>query len=282
MMLMRARAIGLEVVGGSGGEELVICPFHDDSHASACWNPKSDLFYCFTCGLGMNLEQLLARTGNKVDSEAFYEEWTIPPKLDLSRDVDRLDVGTHGYSGYLKRRGITAEVMDDYGVMWGDEASGGERIIFPSRNTYGKTEGIICRYVHHGIGPRYRKTGKQFPIWPMDYLVGTVTGEYILVTEGLFSCLRVASVDKRFRTVSIAGAKANAGIVAALSPFNPIFLYDRDKAGIRAAKEMKKLRPDWLVMTAKVAPDDMLEDQQISRLIDKVFDRVQAFTGLDF
>jgi DNA primase len=60
---MRARAVGLEVTGTSGGEELVVCPFHDDHNASATWNPKSDLFYCFTCGEGMNLEQLLRRTG---------------------------------------------------------------------------------------------------------------------------------------------------------------------------------------------------------------------------
>lgn len=269
---MRARAIGLDVVGASGGEELVMCPFHDDHHASATWNPKSDLFYCFTCGIGMNLDQLLRRTGNTIDSELFYEDYDIPPKLDLSREDTHWEVGVSGYSQYLKDRGISPEVCKQYGVNLGDSA---ERIIFPSVNLGGVTEGIICRYIHEGSGPRYRKTGRMFPVWPMDLLVGMSYNEYIIVTEGLFSALRIASVSKVFKVVALSGAKANTDIAGVLSAYQPIFLYDRDLAGRRAAKAMKKIRPDWLVLTASPAPDDMLADDDIKKLVDKLLARIK-------
>ena len=264
---MRARAIGLEVAGASGGEELVMCPFHDDHHASATWNPKHDLFYCFTCGVGMNLEQLLIKTGNKIDAEMFYEDYDLPVDLDLSRDEPEWDMGVTGYSNYLKDRGISIGACKKYGVNLAD---GGERIIFPSRNLDGKTEGIICRYIHPGSGPRYRKSGRMFPVWPMDHLVGSIYGEYIIVTEGVFSALRIATVSNTFKVFALSGAKANSGIVATLSAFNPIFLYDDDLAGKRAAKTMKCLRPDWSVLISKPAPDDMLADEQITKLVDKL------------
>jgi DNA primase len=275
MRRMRANAIGLDVVGSSGGEELVICPFHDDHNASATWNPKSDLFYCFTCGIGMNLEQLLKRTGQEIDAELVYEDRIVIPDLEVRREELDIHVGTHAYPKYLQERGISAEAMEAYGVTWGDEESGGSRIIFPSQNLFGKTMGIMCRYIHPGTGPRYRKTGQMYPIWPMEHLVGSAYGEYVIVTEGLFSCLRIASVSSVFKVVSIAGAKANSEIVAALAAFNPIFIYDRDNAGVKAATRMKQLRPDWTVLTSKPAPDDMLEDSQIKKLVAKLADRIK-------
>ena len=270
---MRARTIGLEVTGASGGEELVMCPFHDDHHASATWNPKHDLFYCFTCGIGMNLEQLLTKTGNKIDAELFYEDYDLPVDLDLSRDEPEWDEGSAGYSEYLKGRGISFLACQKYGINLAD---GGERIIFPSRNLDGKTEGIICRYIHPGSGPRYRKTGRMFPVWPMDRLVGLKHGEYIIITEGVFSALRIATVDATFKVFALSGAKANSDIVAALSPFNPIFLYDGDPAGKRAARTMKHLRPDWSVLISKPAPDDMIADEQIKKLIAKLLKPIRA------
>ena len=270
---MRARAIGLDVQGSSGGEELVICPFHDDHHASATWNPKHDLFYCFTCGIGMNLEQLLKRTGNKIDSEIIFEDYDIPVDLELSREEPEWDIGVTGYSHYLKDRGISIGACQKYGINLAD---GGERVIFPSRNLSGKTEGIICRYIHPGSGPRYRKSGRMFPVWPMDHLVGLKYGEYILVTEGLFSTLRIATVSKTFKVFALTGAKANSDIVAALSAFNPIFLYDGDSAGKRAARTMKALRPDWDVLISKPAPDDMIADEQIIKLTTKLLKRIRA------
>lgn len=269
---MKGRTIGLEVVGGAGAEELVKCPFHDDKNASASWNPKSNLFYCFTCGFGMGLEQLLSAMGKEIDIEAFMderEEHVV--ELDLSRPARMsFSEGYCNYNEYLELRGVSEEVCKDYGVTVSGD---GSKVFFTVTDHIGKTVGRISRNVY-ASSTRYIKVGDQRPVWPMDRLYSSPYGEYVLVTEGLFSCLRIASVDKRMSVFALAGAKANMYIVAALSSFNPIFIYDRDKAGIAAARKMKKLKPEWIVLTSKVAPDDMLEDSLITKLIDKILDKI--------
>lgn len=269
---MQGRTIGLEVVGTAGAEELVKCPFHDDTHASASWNPKSDLFYCFTCGFGMGLEQLLKATGKEIDSDAFMDEREESVvKLDLSRPSSMsFSGGCYYHSDYLKLRGVSEQACIDYGVTVSGD---GNKILFAVTDTHGKTKGRISRNVYES-STRYIKVGEQTPVWPMDHLIGLCYGEYVLITEGLFSCLRIASVDKRMEVFALAGAKANKSIVATLSGFNPIFIYDRDKAGIRAAKRMKKFKPEWTVLTAATAPDDMSEDSSIVKMIDKILDKI--------
>lgn len=264
---MKGSMLGLEVVGQSAGEELVKCPFHDDSHASASWNPKKNLFYCFTCGFGLNAQQLLDKTGYKVElGDEVTEE---APKLDLSRSTERFFTpGLFHYHSYLKSRGISRETCGDYGVT----ASECEDVIyFPVTDVVGKTVGRISRVAYHTKGIRYIKVGKQTPVWPMDLIGRLCYGEWIIVTEGLFSCLRIASVDSRMICLSLAGARANKSIAATLAPFNPIFIYDRDVAGMRAAGRMKKLLPDSIVLTAGVPPDEMMDDSKIRKLVDKIF-----------
>lgn len=272
---MKGKVIGLDVVGMSGGEELVMCPFHDDTHASASWNPKSDLFYCFTCGIGMGLEQLLKRTGMMIDSDLWYEEEydKPPPRVDFSvKEKPSWEPGRKGYNEYLQSRGIGRDTCERYGVTVSPD---NDEIFFPVVDLGGKTVGRISRYTEARDGPRYRKVGEQMPIWPMDHLVGLKYGEYIVVTEGLFSALRIATIDTRMRALSLAGAKANEGIVAALSAFNPIIIYDNDRAGKGAARKMKMLRPDWSVMIAKTSPDDMHDNNRIHKMIDKILDRIK-------
>lgn len=266
---MKAEAIGLEVMGTSGGEQLVKCPFHDDHHASASWNPKYDLFYCFTCGFGLNLQQLLTRLGRDIDDEFLIEESLHVPKLDLKPEEPDLWPGLKRHNKYLAKRGISVWAAEEYGVGIEDE----RRVIFPVADNDGKTVGIIARYIEPGDGPRYKKSGVQRPLWPTHLWQGLYSGEHIIVTEGIFSALRIASCSKRFTVLSLCGAKANDEIVAALSPFHPLIIYDRDRAGINAAKKLKAMRPDWPIFTAKPSPDDIADDKEVVRLVNKLYEK---------
>jgi DNA primase len=217
----------------------------------------------------MGLEQLLHRTGNKIDEELWFDELSREaPRIDLSRSTERWTrTGATDYNQYLKDRGVSLKACEDYEITVSHE---GDRIFFPVTDLNGKTVGRISRSTFQTSGTRYIKVGEQTPVWPMHQLRNLCHEEYIIVTEGLFSCLRIASVSSTFEVFSLAGAKANKKIVAALASFNPIFIYDRDRAGISAAKRMKSFRPDWTVLTAKVAPDDMLKDSQIEELVTKL------------
>ena len=48
-------------INRSSGQVNVKCPFHNDSHASASFNTRDNLFNCFACGMNGNSIQIIAR-----------------------------------------------------------------------------------------------------------------------------------------------------------------------------------------------------------------------------
>ena len=45
----------------SSGQVNVKCPFHNDSHASASFNTRENIFNCFACGMQGNSIQIIAK-----------------------------------------------------------------------------------------------------------------------------------------------------------------------------------------------------------------------------
>ena len=45
----------------STGQVNVKCPFHNDSHASASFNTRENIFNCFACGMQGNSIQIIAK-----------------------------------------------------------------------------------------------------------------------------------------------------------------------------------------------------------------------------
>lgn len=43
------------------GQVNIKCPFHDDTHSSASFNTKENIFNCFACGMQGNSLQIIAR-----------------------------------------------------------------------------------------------------------------------------------------------------------------------------------------------------------------------------
>lgn len=45
----------------TSGQVNIKCPFHDDSHASASFNTRENIFNCFACGMQGNSLQIIAK-----------------------------------------------------------------------------------------------------------------------------------------------------------------------------------------------------------------------------
>ena len=45
----------------ASGQVNVKCPFHNDSHASASFNTRQNIFNCFACGMQGNSIQIIAK-----------------------------------------------------------------------------------------------------------------------------------------------------------------------------------------------------------------------------
>lgn len=48
-------------INRASGQVNIKCPFHNDSHASASFNTKQNIFNCFACGMQGNSIQIIAR-----------------------------------------------------------------------------------------------------------------------------------------------------------------------------------------------------------------------------
>ena len=48
-------------VSRTSGQVNVKCPFHNDSHASASFNTKDNIFNCFACGMQGNSLQVISK-----------------------------------------------------------------------------------------------------------------------------------------------------------------------------------------------------------------------------
>lgn len=48
-------------VNRTSGQVNIKCPFHNDSHASASFNTKDNIFNCFACGMQGNSIQIIAK-----------------------------------------------------------------------------------------------------------------------------------------------------------------------------------------------------------------------------
>ena len=48
-------------ISRASGQVNIKCPFHNDSHASASFNTRQNIFNCFACGMQGNSIQIIAR-----------------------------------------------------------------------------------------------------------------------------------------------------------------------------------------------------------------------------
>jgi DNA primase len=261
--MITARHLGLEVRGNSGGEELVLCPWHHDTNPSAWFNPRRGLFYCAVCHLGLNVSQLAKKLNIILEEAEYYASESAVEEYNLFGEQLRLDLGEEVYHSYFERRNVSEAAVHNYGVRWSEDK---RAAVFPTTDLEGKVRGVTYRYTKGR--QRYMKLGETFPVWPMCILPSFNPKRMVVVVEGAFSTLRINTVDAIVQSVAILGAKANRKLVELLRPFQCVFLYDGDSAGRTACLRMRSMAPlsySWTVDS----PDDCT-DVEIQILIEKI------------
>lgn len=273
--MISARDFGLDVVKSSGGEELVVCPFHADHSPSAWFNPVKGLFYCTVCDLGLNINQLAKRLN--VDVSVFQEESEFIPEYNLVQEEELCDLGSATYNDYFRQRGISEETIKKYGVRWLEYPY--PAAVLPVTNLKGQVKGAVYRYRNpEQVGTRYKKFGASYPVWPMHLIQNYSPQETtVIVTEGAWSAMRIrdyfslATVD--YPVLALLGAKANKDIVQSLFPFRVFYLYDGDMAGRRACRKMRELSPLTESFVLSKSPDDMNKNE-IGQMLTALFERI--------
>lgn len=248
-----AKELGIKVVKESGNEQHCICPFHSDHSPSASFNRVKGVLYCYVCTRSWTVTQLQDALGVVVG----YRD-VEPADFDLLDADVHLDLGEKRYHPYFEKRGIIPTVIDLYGVRWKETIP--QAAVLPITNPRGEVGGVAYRYLSGES--RYKVFGRTTPVWPMHIIRRIRPRREIIVTEGAWSAMRIASIrDIDILPLALLGAKASIQIVNSLFAFNVTFLYDQDAAGERACQKMREMFPAARCFTVSPSPDDMSEAQ---------------------
>ncbi len=301
-----ARTDIVEIIGGrvqlkkSGREFSACCPFHGEKTASFYVSPQKQFYHCFGCGVHGNalgflieyehmefvdaVEELARQLGVDVPREggnAPRRERGGPDLYAVLEDAARFYrqqlKATPAAIDYLKNRGLTGEIANEFGIGWApggwdallkalgtDDAKRAaleqagmitrrddnrtydrfrERIMFPIRDSRGRTIAFGGRVVKGDDGPKYLNS----PETPVFHKGKELYGLYeakqalrdiprVLVVEGYMDVVALAQHGIRFAVATL-GTSTTADHLHRLFRVAPevVFSFDGDRAGKAAA-----------------------------------------------
>jgi len=167
------------------------------------------------------------KESRRVEGKASGVEGNPPLKFTL-QGIDT----THPY---LAARGILKETAELFGVgFFPGRGSMKGRVVIPIHNEAGELVGYAGRSID-GSEPRY-KLPNGFRKLDALFNLHRVTGEYVVVVEGFFDCMKVSQAG--FPCVALMGLCLSEHQQKLLAGKRVVLLMDGDEAGREATKEM--------------------------------------------
>jgi hypothetical protein len=237
------RELGLHIHGRSGQEFIVRCPFHGDKNPSACFNPVSGMFFCFSCGAASDASRLAYLLGGHVVTKAWSRR--RDPTIDWRGLLGSPVVEDHPY---LRRRRVT----NDQAKRWRIGQSPGA-VVIPVTNADNHDVGVVVR--REQGQPRYMFFGEKVPLWPLGWLMEQAPGTRIYVVEGVFGKLRAERAG--INAVAVMGASVKAEAADYLRNFEVVGLFDDDFAGYAGAGRLLSLLPMSKIVLPGREADEM-------------------------
>jgi len=279
----------------AGSNYKAICPFHQEKTPSFMVSAEKQIFKCFGCGEGgdifsfvekmENLEfpealrMLADRAGVQLKRRSFRPEEGKDRKTklyqinDLSAKVFHKILIAHpagkGALEYLKKRGITLEIIKDFMIGYAPSAkflegfllkkgfSASEiqeagapnrffrRIMFPIKDAMGNTIAFTGRVLDPKQEPKYLNTAdtiifhKGIVLYNLDQARGAVKQQNaVIVVEGQMDVIASYQAGVK-NVVASSGTALTADHLQILYRYTPniTFSFDSDTAGLLTAKK---------------------------------------------
>lgn len=251
-------SLGLDVAKFSGVEAVCRCIFPDehkagDTHPSATFNLETGLYYCFSCGMGLDVEQVARVTGGMI-RETMTQFHLIgvknAPRAPIGQEWRRflsypIAIGNE----YLHKRGFTDELIKLFDVREGEGF-----VAFPLINYHGNVIGMTMRNMKSRV--RYRTYGsKEYP-WGMHQRIDRKRPVWIV--EGPFGAVR--AIRNGLQAFATNGALVKQSTIDVLSAYECRILFDDDRAGYVGAERLLRKLP----MASAVIPGmeaDEIDDE---------------------
>jgi len=232
------------------GEEVRINCLHcEDSKYHLYVNPSKGVFHCFKCGWSGGLKKLLYEVKQVYKTDINCEESNNIEEYHIENEVKNKIIACKLPSGYFKLatekgrnkekalqylfdRGIDLETIEKYEIGYCNMGNFGGRIIFP---IYYHDK--LMSYIGRDILGRLPKVLNP-PIWEADppsrYLYNFDNAVFfprLVITEGVFDCLTLQTIDAYTCAVASFGKKltsAQIDLILAEKFEEIIFAWDGD------------------------------------------------------
>ncbi len=230
----------------SGQDYLIKClnPDHEDTHPSCRVDKITGLVHCFSCGFKHNIFK-------------YYGIFTQNNSIKLKQLKDKLKMLQQTLFGLelpkgatpfnLKFRGISKNTLKHFGAFFThEEEKLADRIVFPITDIKGNTVVFVGRHTLSDAQPKYIifPSNAKMPVFPAKLEENTHS---VVLVEGIFDMLNLYDKGLTNAVCVFGTGTLKKDTQRKLLPFKvqgvtKIFLmFDGDKAGRAAAKELKPL-----------------------------------------
>ncbi len=232
MSIKEKVAQGLNLTGNTDaeGNELTLCPFHEDTRNSFSINLKKGVGHCFACNEGWKLKEILAR----IEEKEQEEEETVEEDETLILTSLPTDLLEKAAAEILGERKVKIPKTMSYLVDVDNSSPMYGYMVFSSTFGEQKVGKLVVPLLESKTHPRYKNLrGSKELFW---VTLPEKDSKTVWVTEGLFDALSL-------HTIGIRGVAASLG--SGLSPqqayslrhYNVIICYDSDYAGWNGGKK---------------------------------------------
>ena len=259
----------IEVQAASGDEVKINCPFHEDSHPSCFVNTTKKLFNCFACGAGGNLLEFvrsMEQMGNGADglrdaarvlasmngqgagtsggwsarsgrTQSKRQKIAEKKKEPVSNKVLTFRLTTTQDHPFFQSHGITAQMIDTFGLGYADTGIMAGRIVIPIHNAKGQLVAYAGRHAEEDVPagvPRYKlpKTfQKSVELYNLNRAL-EIGRSHVVIVEGFWSAMRLHLAG--IPVVAVMGTTISAAQVDLLRNAgcqSATVLFDGDAAG---------------------------------------------------
>jgi DNA primase len=287
---------------GTGEQRFILCPFHKETTPSCSIHLSKGLFHCFGCSAEGTMIDFVARiermslraaalritkiTEGSRGDHRIHPEAGRGPDEQLENDA-RSDVSvmatlnlepTHPY---LAQRGISAELIELFGLGYCSHGTMRGRVCIPIHDTEGNLVAYAGRWasdaVPRGI-PRYlfsRGFRKRQVLFNLQRIIDATT---VVLVEGYWSVFRIHQLG--IPVVGLMGCSISSEQIALLTKQKARFvtlLLDGDQAGFRSRQRILAALANSFFVRSPVLHNgekpDMLTPSKLLQLLDTAQDQ---------
>ncbi len=264
-----------EVENWNSEEVKVLCPFHSDHRPSASINTTKNLFHCWTCDIGFNEEQFIAKVNNisSVDAVKLLDKYEVKDKWEVSKGYLWSDEFA---LNRVKQLGLSEETIEELKLGLVKE-DGTQRKYLGIPVYYNNILVDIRQYnlFKYDGQPKVRSNEGANTGWVIPYDKFLTSNSTCYFFEGEKDMLIARELGINAYTLTGgAGAKPNDYVINAFKDKSIIVCYDNDDAGVNGMNTLYSKVKDVVKQIKYIKIGDVVKENK-----EDFYDYINKYNG---